>query len=320
MNAPETVSVIIPCHNAEDWIEETLRSALEQEGIEIEVVVVDDGSTDKSIERVQGVGDERVIVVQQAQAGASRARTMGTARSRGPFLQYLDADDVLLPGALRARVDALVETDADVAYSDWVRYEQGPGGEFREAEVNAKSLGPQPEIQLFTDAWWPPGALLYRRSIVERIGAWREDLPIIQDARFQLDAALMGAQFVHTPGIALRYRVRGGTSLSRRDPRAFLEDCYLNARQIHSRWERDGGLDSERRRALVKVYGHLARAFYPVDRSRFREITQEFHVLAPGQVPGGHWPLRLVSRVLGYPRAEWVASVWRDAKRLAGWW
>lgn len=310
------VSVVIPCRNAEPWIGEALASVLSQVGVELEVIVVDDGSEDGSARRVRGIPDCRIKLVEQGQLGASRARTVGTARARGRYIQYVDADDILLPGAVEARVRALEESGADVAYADWVRYERGADGRFHEGKVLARRLGPRPEIDLFTDAWWPPGALLYTRNIVEQIGAWREDLPVIQDARFQLDAALHGARFVHVPSVGLRYRVTGSTSLSRRDPRAFLEDCFRNARDVQRLWEGEGKLESERRRALLWVYGHVARGFFPLDRRRFREVMQQLYSLDPNYRPPHPPLLRLASTLLGYPAAERMAFVWRRLKGL----
>jgi glycosyltransferase involved in cell wall biosynthesis len=259
-----------------------------------------------------------VTVVEQAPAGASRARTAGTALTRGAYIQYLDADDFLLPGALRFRVDALEASGADVAYSDWLRYERGRDGVFRDVELVTRRLGARPDLEFLRGAWWPPGALLYRRSMVDGIGAWREDLPVIQDARFQLDAALHGGRFVHVPGPGLRYRVHGPASLSRRDPVAFLRDCLHNAADLHARWEHEGGLDVERRRALVDVYGQIARGAYAQDRPLFRGAYDRLLALEPNYRPAGPQSLRLAALVVGYPGAERLAFAWRRLKRLLG--
>jgi glycosyltransferase involved in cell wall biosynthesis len=311
------VSVVMPCRNAEAWIGEAVRSALFQEQV-LEVVLVDDGSTDRSVDIVKGLGDPRVRILSQAPQGASRARTAGTLAARGRYVQYLDADDVLLTGAVDARVTALERAGGDVAYSDWVRYERQADGEFQDGEIVTRQLGPRPELEVFTDAWWPPGALLYRRATVDRIGPWREDLPIIQDARFLLDAALCNSRFVHVPGVGLRYRVHGPTSLSRRDPHAFAADCFRNARDVHARWEGNGGLDPERRRALLWVYGHIARGSFVADQQLFEATLRELLRLDPVYRPEHPWTLRLASTVLGYRRAEHLAVAWRGLKRLVG--
>lgn len=313
------VSVVIPCRDAVRWIAEAVGSALAQPGVAVEVVVVDDGSSDRSAAVVERVDDPRVTLIPQSPHGVSRARNVGTRAARGEYVQYLDADDVLRPGALAARVAALERTAADVAYSDWARYEITPAGDFREGEHVARELGSRPEIDLFTNAWWPPGALLYRRRIVDAIGAWREDLPVIQDARFLLDAALRGARFVHVPEVGLRYRVHGPGSLSRRDPRAFLADCLRNAQDVEVRWAADGGLDAERRGALLQAYAHVSRAAASVDGRLFEEAVQALLRLEPGYRPPGSRLLRAAAGTLGYRRAERAAGVWRRLVRPASW-
>jgi glycosyltransferase involved in cell wall biosynthesis len=311
------VSVVVPCRDAERWITESLRSSLDQSGVTVEVLVVDDGSTDGSASVVERLADSRVTLLRQPAHGVSRARNVGTRLTRGEYIQYLDADDVLSPGALVSRVAALRRTGADVAYSDWVRYEATAAGDFQEGAPAAKTLGPRPEIDLFRGAWWPPGALLYRRPIVDAIGAWREDLPVIQDARFHLDAALRGARFVHVPQVGLRYRVHGPGSVSRRDPRAFLADCLRNALDVEGIWASDGGLDSERRAALRDIYAYICRAVSGVDGQLYDEAVTALLRVDPGYRPGSRL-LRVATDVVGFRKAERVAAVWRRLARPRG--
>ncbi|MEO7190506.1 MAG: glycosyltransferase [Vicinamibacterales bacterium] len=313
--ASTLVSVIIPCRNAARWLPETLQSVLTQSGVTLEVVVVDDGSDDGSGEVADL--DPRIRVIRQPALGVSAARNAGTTAARGGFLQYLDADDLLVPGTLAARMAMLRETEADVALTRWVRWEPAADGTFREGEIRGEPLGQRPDVDLLTDAWWPPGAVLYRRTMVDRIGPWRTDLPIIQDARFLLDAALHGARFCHVTEVGLKYRVLPG-SLSRRDPSAFLGDCYRSAAELHDRWFAQGTLDDDRRRALVKVYAHVARPFYQTDRARFGEVFGRITRLTPQFLPEGPASLRALSTVVGYPAAEQVALWWRHLKNAAG--
>jgi glycosyltransferase involved in cell wall biosynthesis len=310
------VSIVVPCHNAEDWIGDTIRSALSQTDVETELILVDDGSVDRSVERARAVAGERLRVLRQARGGASRARNAGTAAAAGPFIQYLDADDVLYSGTLRKRLDALTVTGSDVAYCNWVRLEPQEGGGYREGDPIHRVLGPRPDVELLDDAWWPPGAVLYRRSLIDKILPWRVDLPVIQDARFLLDAALAGARFAHANHVGLEYRVRHD-SLSRHDQRAFLEDCFRSGAELHERWGLEGTLDPQRRRALLRLYGYLARSFFVVDRARLADVLQHARRLDKHFVPPEPRSLRVVSRIVGYPAAEHVASAWRRLKRLA---
>lgn len=311
------VSVVVPCRDAEAWIGETLESVLCQTGPSIEVLVVDDGSKDRSAD-IAGASGSLVRVIRQGPLGVSQARNAGTAEAKGQFIQYLDADDLLEPGTLAVRVDALEHIGGDVALSSWMRWERQSDGEFVAGATIRHRLGPRADVDLLMDAWWPPGAILYRREIVERIGGWRTELPIIQDARFLLDAALCGARFVHVPDVGLRYRIHGPESLSRRDPRAFVEDCYRSAAELHDRWVGDGTLDPLRRRALVRVFGYVARSMFPLDRSRFDEVLERLRTLDAGYLPEQPRSLRALSSVIGYRPAEHVALWWRQVKDLAG--
>ncbi len=303
------VSVVIPAWNAAEWIGETVQSAVSQAGANVEVIVVDDGSTDDTAAVAAQAGGDTVRVLRQPNGGASRARNAGTAVARGAFIQYLDADDLLTSGTIARRVACLESAAADVAYCDWAMWERD-GGAFVEREIVKRTIGPDAALDLVVEAWWPPAALLYRRTLVDRIGPWREDLPVIQDARFLQDAAFAGGTFVHVPGVGARYRVLSGTSLSRRDRPAFLDDCFRNVVMIEALWSRGGELTSARRRGLARVFSHVAVATAPFDRRRSEEAIAHVVDLDPEFVPGAGGSLRPLSQLVGYRRAV----------RLSGWW
>lgn len=307
------VSIVIPCFNAAAWIGETIASAMDQGDVPLEIVLVDDGSTDDSVTIAQRIARERLHVIRQTRQGVSRARNVGTAAAQGTFIQYLDADDLLVPGTLTAKVNALVTTGADVAYGDWLHWQRGDSGAFIEGSRVTRTIDGRPDIEIFGGKWWPLAALLYRRSLVERMLPWREDLPIIQDARFLLDAALCGGRFVHVEAIVAKYRVLD-ESLSRRDPRTFFEDCYRNGTDLRRRWEAEGRFDSERRRCVIGLYNYLAQSFFPLDRQRAAEMIRELQALEPGYVPNEPPALRALATVVGYRSAEYLAGWFRMAR------
>jgi glycosyltransferase involved in cell wall biosynthesis len=312
------VSVVIPCHNAAPWIGDAVRSAVSQAGVALEVLVVDDGSTDESAALAEEAGAPTVRVVRQANGGASRARNVGTATVSGEFLQYLDADDVLTPGTLASRVARLESTGADVAYCDWVRWVRNSHGSFVEREVVSRTLSGLPDVDLVGSFWWPPAALLYRRALVDRIGPWREDLPIIQDARFLQDAAFVGGAFIDVPGVGAKYRVHGRDSLSRRDRSAFLDDCFRNGVEIEQMWVRDGVLSPERRQVLARVFAHVARGSATRHPARFEAALERVAALDPTFSVEGDAVVRGLSRLIGYRRAEYAAAWWQRGRAALG--
>ena len=119
-----SVSIVIPCFNARHWIRATLESVFDQRSLDLQVIVVDDGSTDRSGDLV-AQWFSNVELVRMDNGGPSRARNVGTRLARGQFIQYLDADDLLAPGKLEAQLEALTTSGADIAYGDWRVYDGG---------------------------------------------------------------------------------------------------------------------------------------------------------------------------------------------------
>jgi glycosyltransferase involved in cell wall biosynthesis len=100
------VSIVIPVFNGERFLPEAIESVLAQDHRPIEVIVVDDGSTDASVDVARSFDD--VVVLGSANRGAAAARNLGVARAVGPFLTFLDADDLMAPGRLRVQHEHLL--------------------------------------------------------------------------------------------------------------------------------------------------------------------------------------------------------------------
>jgi glycosyltransferase involved in cell wall biosynthesis len=304
------VSIIVPCYNAARFLTETLESAFKQSYSNTELIVIDDGSTDKTAELIRSYGD-RLKAEFGPNRGASAARNRGTALARGEFIQYLDSDDVLTPAAVAERVAALQKSGADVAYSDWERLVEVNPGIFK---IGAKvvrrieDIHPDVEIALITSFWAPPAAMTYRRAIVEKIGGWKESLPVIQDARFLQDAALTGGRFIYVPGVGARYREHLDGSLSRRSQAAFVSDVFRNACDLQEIFEGRGGLSCEQRRALAQIYDYAARSLFVLNRAAFRECLTRLYEVEPGLRLS--WPkaASLASALFGFKMAEIILA------------
>ncbi len=307
------VSIIIPCYNAEKFLAQTINSVLQQTVSDYEIIIIDDGSTDSSTEIIKSFGS-RVRAEFQTNLGASAARNKGTELAQGEFIQYLDADDLLRPDALEKRITALRESGADVAYSDWQKLIEVELGKFELGEVISRKIEDihsDIQIALFTSFWSPPAALLYHRRIVQKIGSWNESLPIIQDARFLLDAGLMGGKFVHVPGVRAEYRIHNNPSLSRRNPVEFVKDCYRNGYQVQEFWERQGELNPERKKALAQVYNYTARTLLMSDRELFKENLQRLYQVEPKFNPSLPKLGGIISYLIGITATQWCVKKFR---------
>lgn len=253
------ISVIIPCCNAEQTVAETIESALSQDA-DREIIVVDDGSTDRSPQIIASFGD-KIRSEYGPNRGVSAARNRGGELARGEFLQYLDSDDLLAPGTLLRRREALLSSGADAAYSDWQKLVEAADGSFASGDLMAPEaalLDEDAEAACADSRFWvPPAALLYRRSIVERVGGWRDDFPVVEDAHFLFAVTAHGGRLVHVPGVGAFYRVRAN-SLSRRNRANFIHYCFRNAEEIEASWRKRNVLTPARMDTLRALWRHVA--------------------------------------------------------------
>lgn len=113
-----TISVIIPAYNAERTILETIKSVQQQTFSDFEIIVINDGSTDRTVELIQSIKDERVKIFSYQNGGLPVARNRGITHAGGEFIAFLDADDMWTPDKLELQLKALQQhPEAGVAYS-----------------------------------------------------------------------------------------------------------------------------------------------------------------------------------------------------------
>lgn len=302
-----SISIVVPCYNAATTLIDTLDSVLAQEEASFEVIVIDDGSTDGSL-AVARCYEPRVRVVSGPNRGPSAARNRGIRETTADWLLFLDADDVLLPGTLGQRIAAA--NDADVVICDWEdMIDDGQGGLIPGVRhsIDWSAIGHAADLATATHAWATTAAILYRRSLVERIGGFRTDLPVIQDARFLFDAAYHGGRFAHSDHLGARYRVVAG-SLSRRSPARFWQDVLLNGQQIEALWKEKGALDTARLKALAEIYNAAARGLFDAAHpGYFEAILTQRKLGLP--LPRHGRVAAPMARVVGLRAARSIASL-----------
>ena len=115
--ADDVVSIVMAMYNTRRYVHEAIESVLGQDYPHFELIIVDDGSTDGGHEVVQRYSDPRIRLIRTENRGPSAARNRGIEESRGTYITFLDSDDLLLPMSLSSRLTALLQTDAEVAFS-----------------------------------------------------------------------------------------------------------------------------------------------------------------------------------------------------------
>jgi glycosyltransferase involved in cell wall biosynthesis len=178
MTSQSTVSVVIPTRNrAKLLTTHALPSALSQRGVDVEVVVVDDGSDDDGRKALEELTNGRVRIVRHAaRAGQARARNTGIEAARGEWIAFLDDDDLWSPDKLREQLDAAAAARAEFVYTGVVMVDEGRGGEVLTVLPPAPTEGLLEHL-LMTNAI-PAGAstVIARSSVVREVGGFDENL------------------------------------------------------------------------------------------------------------------------------------------------
>ena len=171
------VSVVIPAHNAETFIDETVDSALAQTHPDIEVIVVDDGSTDGTLARLACFGD-RIITVRQTNAGVAAARNAGAAIATGEWIAFLDADDIWLPGKIECQ---LRDAHAPLTYTN--RLNIGARGDLPEvqSDVTPMRKGDAFLPLLVEGNFITASSVMVRRDVFQQMGGFFEGLAGTED-------------------------------------------------------------------------------------------------------------------------------------------
>lgn len=208
-----TVSVIIPCYNGARFVGTTIASALRQTHAPLEIIVVDDGSTDDSAAIARAYGHP-VRVIQQTNQGESSARNVGIATAQGRYLAFLDADDLLDERALEVLLDAVRDVPDGVACMGCAQFSHDP------AQPSAVHL---PEVENFFPRIIqtnlnPPHSWLVPKEIVVRIGGFDSRVHWFEDWHFWCRVALSGARLVPIPYIGAYYRQHPASQLKTLEP------------------------------------------------------------------------------------------------------
>jgi glycosyltransferase involved in cell wall biosynthesis len=302
------VSVIIPCFNAERWIAEAIDSCLQQTYSNIEIIVIDDGSMDNSLKIIKRYG-KKIIWESLPHKGGNHARNRGLAISQGKYIQFLDADDYILPEKIERQVHFLEVTGADVVYGDWRHKHHLPDGTSFLDKVEIS--GTQVDIVecLLANWWTAVASLLYNRTAVEKSGGWDERLRAAQDRDFFLSVAINGAKVVYQPGCYSVYRRYGNVTVSSSSLPRWVESHYAVLEKAEKKLTHINKLTLKYRYALAKSYFELARESLLIDNySQYLRLLEKTLTVFPNFKRNTRRPLyHIIQSICGFRHTERIA-------------
>ncbi len=210
-----TISVVIPAYNAERTILETIASVQQQTFSDFELIVINDGSIDRTLELLNSVEDSRLNIFSYSNGGLPTARNRGISRASGEFIAFLDADDLWTPDKLELQVEALQQhPDAGVAYS-WTSFM-----EEKEGSLSFKPCEPvffQGNVYanlLVGDFIYNGSNTLIRKQAIESTGEFEPTLKSCEDWDYWLRLAARW-HFVVVPKYQILYRRSSGAMSSK---------------------------------------------------------------------------------------------------------
>ena len=323
---PMLVSVLITAYNAEPWIAETLGSAVGQTWRTLEVVVVDDGSTDGTLDVIRTIAGEHtdvVRVVAQENRGACAARNRALTEARGDFIQYLDADDLIEPDKIERQMRQLeTEPHGTIAAGPWVRfYGDDP------STVDKTQRGPdwrdyEPATDWLVQSWEGQGTIpsfawLTPRHVVEQAGSWNEGLLRNQDGEYFARVLINARKIAFVEGAWGYYRSGQAGSVSKRmsdaalrslfDSTVLCEQALLAAR------------DTERtRRAVAGLYQQFLFTAYPAVPDLVKQAEARVEELGGMyRSPGVSRPFRPVRDLIGWKPALQLQYLYQRFRQLS---
>lgn len=301
------VSILIPCYNAAPWLRETLESAFAQTWPAVEVILVDDGSKDDSVAIARTFEGRGLKVITQPNAGAATARNAAWKASRGAWLQFLDADDLLAPDKIERQLAAA--DGVDLIYSgSWGRFT----GSLATTEFRAEPLNRDGDpvewilAKMEVNGMMHPAAWLTPRALAERAGCWDESLSLDDDGEFFNRVVLTSRGVRHCAEARSFYRSNLAGSLSRsKSEKAWASAYRSNLQTVRRLLALE---DSPRtRRASARVLQRFIYESYPKAAGPRREAAREIARLGGSDLRPEYGPkFKLVAGFLG----------WKAAKRL----
>jgi glycosyltransferase involved in cell wall biosynthesis len=301
-----SVAVIIPCYNAEKWVARAIQSALDQDYPNLEVIVIDDGSTDGSLDVIKSFGD-RIRWETGPNRGACAARNRGLALTEAEYVVFLDADDWLVSEALSRQVARATSVDAKlkiIVFGDAIPTDEHGRklSTIHDPWLIDGEFAPKPWIILNGPRTTSP---LHRRDFLITVGGFREDLMAGQEYDLHMRLMRMGILFLYQSVPVFYYRQHNSvfriSNVYKSPDLNYWSHVYLD-------FLKDGNMSSIHRVMIAKSAWARGRVHL-----RHRVHGSEFFFdvarrMSPKDHMDGSPSYRLLCRLLGPNFAERVSS------------
>jgi len=231
---PQLVSILIPAYNAENWIEETIRSVISQTWPNKEIIIVDDGSRDRTLQIAKRFESKTVRVVSQVNKGASAARNKAHEFAQGDYIQWLDADDLLAPDKISEQMKVATngQTSSTILSSSFALfYWRWAKAKFCPTPLWQDLTPIEYMVRHLSEGYWMnPAVWLVSRSLTEKAGSWNEKLSLNDDGEYFCRAVYLSENIKFVRQARCYYRMSNFNQLSRARSESACESLILSLR------------------------------------------------------------------------------------------
>ncbi len=312
------VSIIIPLYNSEKYVEETITSAIGQTWENKEIIIIDDGSTDNSLNIARLYACNRVKVFTQTNSGASSARNNGLSEARGDYIQFMDADDLLAPDKIEKQLLHLLQHKDHIALGATVHFNDGTQPDViidssDEMDITdpvyfLQRMYGGSLIQAGFEGMIQPNAWLTPRPLIDKAGKWDERLTLDDDGEYFCRVVLQSQGVIYVSGAINYYRkFKKSRNLSSSSDYNSYKSALLsiNSKSDSLMTKADNNIT---RIALARLYKEYVVTVYPTYRDLYLQAMEKLNILGD---------VSYIPR-LGGPKIEFIKKIlgWKFARRI----
>lgn len=311
----QRVSVIIPCYNSKEYIEDTLNSVYNQSYDNVEIIIIDDGSSDGSFEYLTSLENPNLIVKKNIEKGACAARNYGFELATGEYIQFLDADDILSPKKIEAQVKlAKTYGKANVYSCQWFHFKDTIDKAIIKKQIIDKDYNKP--YKWLNDSWHGKGmgqtaVWLAHRDIIEHAGRWNENLSINQDGEF-FCRVLLNANSIKFSDIGnVFYRIGNQKSISSNDVLGQNKAAsLLLSYKLYIESTKAKEVFTEVKKGLANNLLDFIYRYYNVHKELVEEAQKMFYELGYKKMwPVGGENFKRFANILGFKRTLRLRSL-----------
>ena len=308
------VSIIIPLYNSEAYITQTIDSCLAQTHDNIEIIVIENGSTDQGYQIVKSIDDKRLSVFQILKPNAAAARNYGYHKANGAYIVFLDADDVMASNKIELQLKALSKKpEGWVACCAWAKFKTNT----KEAVISPQKVWAiQNPIDWCLQSWMGegmmiPGCWLIPKPIIDKAGLWDERLSLHDDGEFMCRVLLASKGNVFVENTAVYYRQQDN-SLSRQHKSKMAAESALLVYKSYQQQILKFQDSKLARRALARNFSRFVYEYYPAHAQLIKEAYREINELGVKPPLVGSPSFKLIQRIVGFKLAIGLTSIKRN--------